>query len=781
LAATQQDTGKPAAIRGTVLDLATGKPIAGATISVQGKTATSARDGSYAIEGLPPGSYTLQIDVPSYEAGLVPVDITAGQTASGDVVLGKAGTAAQEVVITASRMPEKLLDAPVTVESVDQAKIATTGGTTLLSSVAGVKGIDFANVGINDQRISARGFTTQFNSRMLGMVDGRITQLPGNGLPQGNLLPTTTLDTRAIEIVVGPASALYGPNAHDGVINIVTKTPWDESGISMEARGGSQQLGDGALRVAGTAGDFGYKLNGQYLRALDFEPDASSPSHYYGTVNHIFEKSLVGEYDVQSIKADATLYLRRNGWLLEGTYGWSDNDGFTITNAGRNQLRSWQVDTENAQLSSRRWYGRVTRTGNDAGDSYGINTLASIVDKMGAVPSDAALEALKQQIKYIDHSQMYDSELQYRDVLRNVLVTTGVQGKYYMPESQGSYLDDKTTPLRASEIGGYLQLERALLGERINLVGAARVDHHSDYDTQISPKAAVVFTPAAAHKIRVGYNRAFKSPTILENHLLLGGGTMLGNASGFVIKDGAGNVLERIDPLRPEEVNAFEVGYKAEIAEKVFVDTVAYYSFYNDFISPLHQVANPADMTMPTFAFKPDGTEIAAGSMAAGKLLTYTNFGQAQVRGLDVGVDYEPSKKIQLSGGGSFIDLATFSSSDSLQKSLPLNSPEYKAKGSVLIQNLGLRNYFARLSGRWNSSYVFRSGYWDSTKLLPGGEVPSRFVMDLAAGYHFGNGVSLTAVVNNVLDDRNIDVLGSPIVGRFGYLQLSYAHPGLTY
>ena len=774
-----RDSGKAPAIRGLVIDVG-GHPIAGASVSVVGaqKHTTSGADGSYALEGLRPGSYELQVEAPGYDSGIVAIDLGADKPASGDIVLGKTGSAAEEIVVTASRLPEKLLDAPASIETADEREMATTGGTTPYAALANKKGIDYANVGVNEQRISARGFATLFYSRMLGMVDGRVATLPGAGLPQGNFTPTTPLDVRAIEVVVGPASALYGPNAHDGVVNVVTKTPWDESGVAASVRGGTQDLLDAQARIAGTvANTFGWKLNGQVLRAIDFDPDPNSPSHYYGT--HIFEKQLVGEYDVGSLKLDGTLYYKKNGWLLQGSYGWSENDGFGLTNLGRNHIRGWDIDDETVQLSSRRWYARVTRTGNDGGRTYALNTLAALAEKLGGVPSDPAqLEALREQIRYIDHSQLYDSELQYRDVLASVLLTTGVQGKYYMPDSQGTYLDDKMTPLRATEIGGYLQLERAILGERINLVGAARLDHHSDYDAQFSPKAAVVYSPTPLQKIRIGYNRAFKSPTILENHLLVQG-VNVGNASGFIVKDAAGNIIERIDPLRPEQVNSIEVGYKAELGERVFVDAVAYNSWYDNFISPLHPVANPAGMT-PTFAFRPDGTEIAAGTPLAGTLVTYTNFGQAQVRGVDVGADWNVTRKIQLSASSSVIDLASFTSTDPLQKSLPLNAPELKFKGSLLVQNLGLRNSFARVSGRWTSAYVFQSGYWDSQKLL-GGQLPSRFVMDFTAGYQWGGGIALTAVVNNVFDDHNLDLLGSPIVGRFGYLQLSYTHPGLSY
>src|SRR5262249_42890264 len=128
------------------------------------------------------------------------------------------------------------------------------------------------------------------------------------------------LDMKAVEVVVGPASALYGPNAHTGVINVVTKTPWDQSGAALLLRGGTHDLGSAATRVAGTiADDVGYKLNGEFLRARDFTPDRAT--HKWGNV---YEGDLVSNYDIHSAKTDGTMYYKRGEWLASAGGGLSD-------------------------------------------------------------------------------------------------------------------------------------------------------------------------------------------------------------------------------------------------------------------------------------------------------------------------------------------------------------------------------------------------------------------------------------------------------------------------
>jgi iron complex outermembrane receptor protein len=309
----------------------------------------------------------------------------------------------------------------------------------------------------------------------------------------------------------------------------------------------------------------------------------------------------------------------------------------------------------------------------------------------------------------------------------------------------------------------------------LNLVGAGRIDHHSDYPTQLSPKAAVVYSITPMHKLRAGYNRAFKSPTILENYLFINN-TLLGNRTGFEIRDSSGGVVAEIDPLQPEEVSSVEVGYKGVVAERLLLDAVAYNSWYENFISPLTQVANPADMTAPTFAFYPDGTPVAQGTPAEGTLFTYSNFGKALVRGVDVGFDYLANPYLTLTSSVSYIDLVDFESGNSGQNELLLNVPDFKLKASVLVKNFGLADYFVRVGGRWENRYKFRSGYWDSERLLPdsGGEIPARFILDASAGYQFANGLSLSANVQNALDNGSVENLGAPVPHRFAYLQVGY-------
>ncbi len=770
-------------IRGTVY-VSRNEPLPEAVVEVVGTglTATTNADGEFEIRNVPPAKHELKISFPGYKDTTQPVELASGKTVSLEADLELDEQFGEEIVITGSKFGEKRLESPVTVESVNQRLLMQSGGTSYMAALSSVKGIDYSDTGVNEKRVSTRGFNTQFNSRMITMLDGRLAQLPGSGLPLGSQLPTPNLDVKSVEVVIGPASALYGANAHAGVINVLTKSPWDDSGAEVAVRGGTLQLFDVSTRVAGTVKeDFGYKVNAQFLRGRDFSPSRDLPTHYYGAATRplVYEGDLLEEYEVGSTKAEAYGYYRRGDWNFKAGYGFSSTDGVTLTNSGRNHLRGWQVHQQTVSASHPNWFAQVSRTYSNAGGTYQLDRLASMVQPTGGAPEDpSTLDGIRDEIKFIDKSQLIDSEIQYQNQFGELKFISGLQLRLYNPSSEGSYLADVGgTKLSATEFGGYMQGDYSMLRDRLRLVAAARIDTHSNYSLQFSPKASVVYSPARNQHVRFGYNRAFKSPTILENYLLINN-ILLGNRTGFTIRDAEGNLVSEIAPLVPESVDSLEAGYKATFGERILVDVVAYHSWYRNFISALTSRANPAQ---GTFAFYPDGRPTAEGTPLQGALSTYSNFGRSRVAGTDLGLEYKASPDVSLSGSVSYMKLLKFSSTNPSQPALLLNVPDLKLKAAVSVQNLFVDKSFVRVAGRFQNAYEFRAGRWNSNTLLEGGKVPERFVADIAAGYDFANGLSMSANVLNVFNDHGVDQLGAPQSGRMAYIQLNYKYAGLNF
>jgi len=781
------------AVEGQVLDSTSMEALAGVNIVLEGTSYGTATDaeGRYRISNVSAGGYTLRATFLGFGELRSTIQIEAGETLTLDLEMEETIFRGDELVVTGSRRPEKLLDAPMSIETVTAEKLNQTGGGTFYQALANLKGVDFVDAGINAQGISARGFASHFNTRLLQMVDGRMAQLPGTGLPQGNFLPNSDLDLKAIEVVLGPASALYGPNAHTGVVNVITKDPWDESGIGVSLRGGQQSLTEGTYRVAGTVNDnFGWKVTGQHLRADDFEPRREDGTHFYGATT-VFEGDVLDDYEISSDKVDGALYYRAGEWELKGAAGWSENTNFGLTNNGRNHIRDWQVNYQQFQVSHPNWYAQVTRTANDAGGTYQLNQVVPAVQAQvdaGVALNDVELEPLREAFGFTDKGELVDTEVQYRNLLGGVEFVTGLQYRRYSPDSEGTFLADAVgRDLDVDELGGYLQLERRFMDERLRAVLAGRFDTHSNYDDQFSPKAALVYTVAPGHNVRATYNRAFKSPTVLESFLyipidltgvvpgyfLLAGG----NIDGYEIRNAGGDVVRSIDALSPEEVNTVELGYKGVLGSKLFVDAVGYYSWYTDFISPLTTVADGFEGV----PFDENGDQVMLDQANFTGLLTYFNFGESEVRGLDIGLNYYFTDAINASLSYSHIDRVNFESESG--DDFLLNVPEDKIKGSLTIGDLIGSGSFLNISSRWNSAYKFASGsHWISENLLDDGEVPSRFVTDITAGYQIPNsGLSAKVSASNVFNNERIPVLGAPVRERLLWLSLTYKFDGLRF
>jgi len=803
-AANAQEQGT---IAGTIRAAETGEVLPGANVVVveEQRGASADNDGTFRIEGIDLGQYGVRVSFVGYEPVTRSVTVRAGETTRLNVELASSQLVADEVVVTGSKRQEKVLEAPVQVETVSAADLEQGGGGTYLSALANLKGVDFGRVGINGQSISMRGFNNNFNTRLLQLKDGRVAQLPGTGLPQGNFLPSSELDVKRMEVVVGPASALYGPNAHTGVVNLITKSPWDESGVALDVRGGQEDLLDFNGRVAGTVNEnVGWKVTGQYMTATDYTPPAGGPNaeksdstHFFGGANVFNETDLVADYDIESIRTEASLYYQfGDGWQVEGTYGFSENDNFGVTNNGRNRIKDWQVQYQSLRITGDNWFAQGTHTSNDAGETYQINGVADAAEaayggllEEGVSPDQARqqvlnqLPALRDANRFVDKGELWDSELQYNNSFQvgtgTLELVTGGQFRRFLPDSEGTFLADAGGQnIDETEGGGYLQLDyRPTDALRINV--AARVDEHSGYDTQFSPKAAVVYTVAPTHNVRVGFNRAFKSPTILNKSLFIEapglGRVFRGNSDGFTIRDGPttnATVVRQVDALQPEEVNSLEVGYKGVFGQNLAVNVVGYNSWYTDFISPLTNVANPS---AGAFGFQ-DG-ELIEGN---GFLWTYFNFGEATVQGLDVGLEYAPTERLNMTGSLSLIELSDFEQGDAGQDLL-LNVPNTKVKGSVTIRDVGLENAFVSVQGRWKSAYEFRSGYWNSSTFYDDGEVPSRFTANLTVGFTVPNtGLSVKASATNLFDTDTPDVLGAPETERLLWVSATYKFQGLN-
>lgn len=280
-------------VTGTVTD-ANGEPLPGANIKVERKSVgtNSDFDGKFILKVADTPPFNIEISTLGYKT--LKVAITKNNQVVS-AVLTENATSLDEVVVSASRTPERIMESPVTVERMDIRAIRNTSSPSFYDGLENLKGVDINSNSLTFKSVNTRGFATFSNERFMQLVDGMDNSSPALNFALGNLLGMSELDVKTVELLPGASSALYGANAFNGIMFMTSKSPFDDQGISYVIKSGvtSQDAAgtnnyvDTSIRMAYAFSDyFAAKATVSYLKgtewyAVDYkdELNPSSTSH----------------------------------------------------------------------------------------------------------------------------------------------------------------------------------------------------------------------------------------------------------------------------------------------------------------------------------------------------------------------------------------------------------------------------------------------------------------------------------------------------------------------
>ncbi|AUC85718.1 hypothetical protein CW731_10655 [Polaribacter sp. ALD11] len=399
-------------VTGTVKDAKTGETLPGANIKVENKAVgtTTDFDGNFVLKVTDNPTFTLEISVIGYKMEKVQITKNNQKIA---ISLTENETSLDEIVVSASRTPERIMESPVTVERLDARAIKNSSAPSFYDGLENLKGVDVNTNSLTFKSVNTRGFATFANTRFMQLVDGMDNSSPALNFAIGNLLGMSELDVNTVELLPGASSALYGANAFNGIMFMTSRSPFNDQGISFsykqgltsQAAAGDNNFYDVSIRMAhafsnklaakatlsylkGTewfATDYRNTVDGKYAvgdRSLnDFDglntygdEVAISLGGAIGRVSRTGYKEvdLMKDYEAKSVKLNTALHYRPFGDdRLELIFNSKFGVGNTIyQGANRYNISDFYLAQQKLELKGKNFFVRGYVTTEDAGNSY---------------------------------------------------------------------------------------------------------------------------------------------------------------------------------------------------------------------------------------------------------------------------------------------------------------------------------------------------------------------------------------------------------------------------
>ncbi|MDO8927952.1 MAG: carboxypeptidase-like regulatory domain-containing protein, partial [Bacteroidota bacterium] len=411
-------------ITGNVKEAKTGTPMQGVNVIVVGKSlgTTTDSDGNYTLQVKQEPPFIVKVSMIGFVTSIIEINKN-NQVAN--ISLKETETELNEVIVSASRNPERVRESPVSIERMDIKAIQNTSSPSFYDGLENFKGVDVNTNSFTFKSVNTRGFATFANTRFVQMVDGMDNSSPALNFALGNLLGMSELDVHTVELLPGASSALYGANAFNGIMFMKSKDPFEFQGVSFYGKtgyttqkaAGTNQFVDAGVRVAKAFSDkFAAKaslsfLNGTEWYATDYMDynnpgfDRSNPAYdglnvYGDEVSTKLDFKLIAlskgvpaqianlmapqtvsrtgynevdliDYGAESMKADISFNYRPNGDDLEFIYNAKFGRGNTIyQGANRYSIQDFNMSQHKLEVRDDHFFVRAYTTGESAGDSY---------------------------------------------------------------------------------------------------------------------------------------------------------------------------------------------------------------------------------------------------------------------------------------------------------------------------------------------------------------------------------------------------------------------------
>ena len=544
-----------------------------------------------------------------------------------------------QVVVSASRSEEALVNAPAAVTLITNTTIQNSPATNMGDLLRAVPGINVTQVSARDVNFTTRGATSTLATSQLALVDGRSIYLDFFGMVMWDLVPTNLHEIKQIEVVRGPASAVWGANAMSGVVNVITRAPRE-----LAAAGGtSVTIGVGAFNrnVTGRDEDSGtlFYVNGSHAQAVDDRWAYKLSAGYLtqdplprpaGVIPNAFSTPYppFANTGTSQPKFDGRVDYDFSGDRGSLTFagGVAGTEGIIHSGVG-----PFDISSESKMTYFTTRYQKGGRR---------IAFFTNLLD--GNASNLLARGPTGAPLPLIFDTKTFDIEASDTQALgtRHVFSYGGNFRRNTFDISLAPNGDDR------SEGGVYLQ-DEIFFSDHFRWVVGGRVDKFSSIeDAVFSPRTTFMVKPAAAQTIRFSFNRAFRAPSFINNHIdttilnqvdLRAAHPLLADFVFPIRAIGSEN-------LRQETLTAYEIGYTGSLTDRVNLSASVYWNNTKDGIYFTPVAAYSAAAPPPTW---PAVLPTAILSLLAARTppvilpsqFTYLNLGTIKDKGIELGFD----------------------------------------------------------------------------------------------------------------------------------------------
>jgi len=511
-------------ISGECDETATGAPLPGVTVRVMlvsdttfVRYAFTNSVGKYRFKNLFLGKYIVKHSILGYEDELRTAEVTGTEPLILKIEMNVQPLSSQNVIVTASRHEEKETHSPSSISVVSSAELRDQVDATPADALKNVPGIDVSSEGIATSTYASREFHSVYGSDMLTMNDYHALEVPSLAVYYGILIPQTMDDIDHVEVVRGPGSALYGPEAATGVVNFISKSPFASQGTNLSISGGERDYLDASFRHDESIGDkFAFNISGHYLSANDWtsdDPNEDTARKYAQqrlnaqpilTQSQADSLSRIGarDYNLQvyslNARADAILSDDLTAYVTAGLTN-IGNDIAMTEDFGDAQIKNWLYEFVQGRVTYKDLFIQASANHDNTSGSYFLPTGAPLIDK----------------------SSTYVAQIQeHWDPMQNEKLTFGADYKAIVPISDSSIYGPDDGHANTQLYGAYLQSQTSLLDDALEIVLAARVDKDQNEAVNLapifSPRVAAVYHFDDNNLVRAMYNNTYLLPTEVD-------------------------------------------------------------------------------------------------------------------------------------------------------------------------------------------------------------------------------------------------------------------------